>query len=96
MQTEQLMYFFQKMLKIAGLLIICAVCTFSMCSSLLKIGQQCLIGFFCYSRLLPIGLRQIVRQQQRKITNAAPPTLSEALAASQSTFVICCSYFPCD
>jgi len=44
--------------------------------------------FFCQSRLLLIGWKnlQIERQRQRKMTNAAPPTLSEALAVSQSIF----------
>jgi hypothetical protein len=52
------------------------------------IGQQSFIDFFCHSRLLPIGLKtlQIVRQLQRKVTNAAPPAVSEALAESQSSF----------
>jgi hypothetical protein len=55
----------------------------------LPTGQQSFIDFFCHSRLLPIGLKnlQIVRQRQRKVTNAAPPTLTEALAARQSIFI---------
>jgi len=39
--------------------------------------------------MLPIGRRivQILRQRRRKITNAAPTTLSKIQAASQATVI---------
>jgi hypothetical protein len=53
------------------------------------IGQQSFIDFFCHTRLLPIGLKnlKIVRQRQKKMTNSAPHAVSEALAASQSSSI---------
>jgi hypothetical protein len=57
--------------------------------SLLLIVQQCLVDFFRYRPLLPIGwgIAQILRQRRRKRTNTAPTTLSAIQAASQSTFL---------
>jgi hypothetical protein len=49
-----------------------------------RVLSQCFPGFlfFCHWCLLPIGWRnlQIIRQRQRKITNAAPSTLSQTWA----------------
>jgi hypothetical protein len=53
--------------------------------SWLPIGQQFLKNFFCHSRLIPIGWRNlhiVYANGRKKMTNAEPSTLSQALAAS--------------
>jgi hypothetical protein len=55
--------------------------------SLLLIGQQDSGHFFRYRPLLPVGWKmylQIILQQERKMVNTAPTTLSAIQAASQS------------
>jgi hypothetical protein len=57
--------------------------------SLLLIGHHGLGHFFRHQPLLPIGWRFCSRcANGRKMTNLAPPTLGEALAASQSIFIM--------
>jgi hypothetical protein len=58
--------------------------------SLLHIGHHGFGHFFIRRPFLPIGLKilQAVRQQQRKLTNKTPLTLSEASSAIQYPFIM--------
>jgi hypothetical protein len=54
------------------------------------IGQQYLVSFLQLPALASHWLDDLntVHQRQKEMTNIAPPTLSEALVASLTTFVI--------